>query len=38
MNPVSVLGVIQNDELRIIAEEVSTKLQKVMESVVQKTH
>jgi len=38
MNPVSVLGVIQNDKLRIIAEEVSTKLQKVMESVVQKTH
>jgi len=35
MNPVSVLGVIQNDKLRIIAEEVSTKLQKVMESVVQ---
>ncbi len=38
MNPVSVLGVIQNDKLRIVAEEVSTKLQKVIESVVQKTH
>jgi len=36
MNPVSVLGVIQNEKLRIIAEEVSTKLQKVMEKVVQK--
>jgi len=36
MNPVSVLGVIQNEKLRIIAEEVSTKLQKVMEKVAQK--
>jgi len=37
MNPVSVLGVIQNEKLRIIAEEVSTKLQKVMENIVQET-
>lgn len=36
MNPVSVLGVIQNEKLRIIAEEVSTKLQEVMEKVAQK--
>jgi len=36
MNPVYVLGVIQNEKLRIIAEEVSTKLQKVMEKVAQK--
>jgi len=38
MNPVSVLGVIQNEKLKIIAEAVSTKLQKVMENVVQKIH
>jgi len=38
MNPVSVLGVIQNEKLEIIAEAVSTKLQKVMEKVAQKTH
>jgi len=36
MNPVYVLGVIQNEKLRIIAEEVSTKLQEVMEKVAQK--
>lgn len=36
MNPVSVLGVIQNEKLRVVAEEVSTKLQKVMEKVAQK--
>jgi uncharacterized protein (DUF302 family) len=35
MNPVSVLNVIQNEKLEIIAEAVSTKLQKVMEKVVQ---
>jgi uncharacterized protein (DUF302 family) len=33
MNPVSVLGVIQNQELRNIADGVSVKLQKVMENV-----
>ena len=38
MNPVSVLGVIQNEKLKIIAEAVSTKLQRVMENVVQKIH
>jgi uncharacterized protein (DUF302 family) len=35
MNPVSVLGVIQNQELRNIADGVSVKLQKVMENVAQ---
>ncbi len=38
MNPVSVLGVIQNEKLEIIAEAISTKLEKVMENIVQKTH
>jgi len=38
MNPVSVLGVMQNEKLELIAEAVSTKLEKVMENVVQKTH
>jgi uncharacterized protein (DUF302 family) len=33
MNPVSVLGVIQNQELRTIADGVSVKLQKVIENV-----
>jgi uncharacterized protein (DUF302 family) len=33
INPVSALGVIQNEELRNIAEGVSIKLQKVMENV-----
>ena len=37
MNPVSVLGVLQNKKLRIVAKEVSTKLQKVIENVAQKT-
>jgi len=36
MNPVSVLGVIQNEKLGIITEAVSTKLQKVMENITQK--
>jgi len=36
MNPVSVLGVIQNEKLGIITEAVSTKLQKVMENIIQK--
>ena len=38
MNPVSVLGVIQNEKLEIMAEAVSIKLQKVVENVVQRTH
>jgi uncharacterized protein (DUF302 family) len=33
MNPVSVLGVIQNQELRTIADGVSVKLKKVIENV-----
>ena len=37
MNPVSVLGVLQNKKLRIVAKEVSTKLQKVIENVAKKT-
>jgi len=36
MNPVSVLGVIQNEKLGIIAEAVSTKLEKVMEMLSKK--
>jgi hypothetical protein len=36
MNPVSVLGVLQNKKLRIVAKEVSTKLQKVIENVAKK--
>lgn len=36
MNPVSVLGVIQNEKLKSIAEKVSTKLQKVMEVIVKR--
>jgi uncharacterized protein (DUF302 family) len=35
MNPVSVLRVIQNQELRNIADEISVKLQKVIENVTQ---
>jgi uncharacterized protein (DUF302 family) len=38
INPLSVLGEIQNEKLGIITEAVSTKLQKVMENVVQKIH
>ena len=37
INPLSVLGVIQNEKLGIIAEAVLTKLQKVMENIVQET-
>jgi len=37
INPLSVLGEIQNEKLGIIAEAVSTKLQKVMENIVQET-
>jgi uncharacterized protein (DUF302 family) len=38
MNPVSVLGVIQNEKLKSIAGEVSEILQKVIENINQKTH
>jgi uncharacterized protein (DUF302 family) len=34
INPISVLGAIQDEKLGIIAEAVSTKLQKVMENIV----
>jgi len=37
MDPISILGVIKNEKLEIIAEAVSTKLQKVMENIVQET-
>jgi uncharacterized protein (DUF302 family) len=37
INPLSVLGEIQNEKLGIIAEAVSIKLQKVMENIVQET-
>jgi uncharacterized protein (DUF302 family) len=37
INPLSVLGEIQNEKLGIIAEAVSVKLQKVMENIVQET-
>jgi len=38
MNPVSVLGVIQNEKLKSIAEEISTILQKVIANISQKIH
>jgi uncharacterized protein (DUF302 family) len=38
INPVSVLEVVQNETLGIIAEAVSTRLEKVMESIVQETN
>jgi len=37
INPLSVLGEIHNEKLGIIAEAVSTKLQKIMEDIVQET-
>ena len=37
MDPISILGVIINEKLEIIAEAVSTKLQKVMENIGQET-